>query len=278
VPRTQHGIGAAAAILLLPWPGEAAADEVLLRPVADATLIEEPAGAWANGSGARLFAGRVGANAGSTRRRGLLRFDLGALPPGSVVQSASLALTLERSRQAGDLPFALHRATQSWTEGPSASVVGIGEPSQTGDVTWLHRRKPDLTWTSPGGDFVAQASATQRVGSTSGTVTWSSTPALVADVQAWVDQPTANHGWVLIGFEGPLTSAKGFATREAGAVADQPGLRVIYEPGATQADEADIPLPGWMMALFGLGLAATVARPGRPDQGCAAHARRDANP
>jgi hypothetical protein len=252
-------MGQAAAILLLPLAGAAGADEVLLRPMADATLIEEGTGALANGAGARLFAGRVGANAGTTRRRGLIRFDLGALPPGSLVQSVGLTLTLERTRQAGDLPFALHRATQPWNEGPSASVVGIGEPSQAGDVTWVHRRKPDLSWTTPGGDFVAQASATQLVGSTSGAVTWSSTAALVADVQSWIDQPGTNHGWVVIGFEGPLTSAKGFASREAAVAGDQPVLRVVYEAPATMA-EADIPIPGWMLVMFGLGLSAALAR------------------
>lgn len=232
---------------------------VVLVPVADTTLIEEPTGALANGAGERFFVGRVGANAGSTRRRALLRFDLSALPAGAQVSAVSLTISLERSRQAGDLPITLHRVTQSWTEGPSASVVGIGEPAVNGDTTWLHRSRPGLAWTVAGGDYVALASASRIVGATGGPVTWASTPALVADVQAWLAQPAANHGWALVGFEAGGTSAKGFASREALAPADRPQLRIDYI-GPVAVDEADIPIPPWALAALGLGLAAALAR------------------
>lgn len=248
-----------AALLLAAAASLAArAETLLLEPVADATLIEEPAGALANGAGARLFVGRVGANAGSTRRRALLRFDLAALPPGAQLQSVSLTLSLERSRQAGDLPMSLHRITQAWNEGPSASMVGIGEPTQPGDVTWLQRLHPALPWTSPGGDFAAVASATRIVGATGGPVTWASTPQLIADVQAWQAHPAANHGWMLVGFEGGGTSAKGFAAREASVPAERPLLRIDYLPATS--NEADVPLPPWALAALGLGLAGLLTR------------------
>lgn len=243
--------------------GAQAPATVVLVPVADTTLIEEPTGALANGAGERLFAGRVGANAGSTRRRALLRFDLSVLPAGAQVSAVSLTLSLERSRQAGDLPITLHRVTQSWTEGPSASVVGIGEPAVDGDTTWLHRSRPGSQWTVAGGDFVAAASASRTVGATGGPVTWASTPALVADVQAWLAQPAANHGWALVGFEAGGTSAKGFASREALAPADRPQLRIDYT-GPAAVDEADIPIPPWAMAALGLGLAAALGRSRTP--------------
>lgn len=237
---------------------------VVLVPAADSTLIEEATGALANGAGERIFVGRVGANAGSTRRRALLRFDLAALPPGAQVTAVSLTLSLERSRQAGDLPITLHRLTQSWAEGPTASVVGNGEPAVDGDTTWLHRSRPTSTWTLPGGDFVTTASASRIVGATGGPVSWSSTPALVADVQGWLAQPASNHGWALLGFEGGGTSAKGFASREALAAADRPQLRIDYL-GAAPVDEADIPIPPWALAALGLGLAAALSR-GRPSR------------
>lgn len=243
--------------------GAQAPATVVLVPVADTTLIEEPTGALANGAGERLFAGRVGANAGSTRRRALLRFDLSVLPAGAQVSAVSLTLSLERSRQAGDLPITLHRVTQSWTEGPSASVVGIGEPAVNGDTTWLHRSRPGSAWTVAGGDYVAPASASRTVGATGGPVTWASTPALVADVQAWLAQPAANHGWALVGFEAGGTSAKGFASREALAPADRPQLRIDYT-GPAAVDEADIPIPPWAMAALGLGLAAALGRSRTP--------------
>jgi hypothetical protein len=236
---------------------------LVLVPAADSTLIEEAAGGLANGAGERFFVGRVGANAGSTRRRALLRFDLSGLPAGAQVTAVSLSLSLERSRQAGDLPITLHRVTQSWAEGPTASVVGIGEPAVDGDTTWLHRSRPTSTWTVPGGDFVAAASASRIVGSTGGPVSWSSTPALVADVQGWLAQPASNHGWALLGFEAGGTSAKGFASREALAPADRPQLRIDYL-GAAPTDEADIPIPPWALVALGLGLGAALWRRGAP--------------
>lgn len=232
---------------------------IVLVPSADSTLIEEPSGALANGAGERFFVGRVGANAGSTRRRALLRFDLLPVPAGAQVTAVRLTLSLERSRQAGDLPISLHRVTQSWSEGPSASVVGIGEPAVNGDSTWLHRSHPGLAWTVAGGDFVAVASASRIVGATGGPVTWASTPALVADVQAWLAQPASNHGWALVGFEAGGTSAKGFAARESLASTDRPQLHIDYTlPMAV--DESDIPIPPWALAALGMGLGAALWR------------------
>lgn len=245
--------------------GAQAPATVVLVPAADSTLIEDPAGALANGSGERLFVGRVGANAGSTLRRALLRFDLSPLPAGAQVTAVRLTLSVERSRQAGDLPITLHRVTQSWAEGPSASVVGIGEPAVDGDSTWLHRSRPSLTWTVAGGDFITVASASRIVGATGGPVNWASTPALVADVQAWLAQPATNHGWALVGFEAGGTSAKGFVSRESTAAADRPQLHIDYTL-ATSAEEADIPIPAWALAALGLGLVVALWR-GRTPRG-----------
>lgn len=235
--------------LLWAAAGGAGADTVELVAVADATLIEEPTGALANGRGINFFAGRVGANAGQTRRRALLRFDMSAIPAGAVIQSAALTLSLTRSRFAGDLPVTVHRVSASWNEGPSESAQGIGDASVDTDVTWLHRNKPALLWATPGGDHQATASASRIVGATGGAYVWSSTPQLVADVQQWLDAPASNHGWLLRGFEGSGSSAKGFAARETATATDRPRLTVQYLPPMPAAD-ANVPLPLWSLLLF----------------------------
>lgn len=242
---------ATAAVVVATTTSSAFAATVVVVATADATLIEEPAGALANGAGTSTFAGRTGNNAGSTLRRTLVKFDLaGKLPPGATIQSVTMQLTLARSRFAGDLPASLHRVLAPWSEGPAASTLGIGVPSVAGDVTWIHRTKPGVAWTTPGGDFSASASATTTVGSVLGPYTWPSTPQLVADVAQWLADPATNHGWALLVFEGGATSAKGFATRESAVAADRPTLTIQYE-----APMVEVPLPLWSVLLLGLAIA-----------------------
>lgn len=240
------------------FAGGAAAETMTLVAANDATLIQDPVGGLANGSGINLFVGRIGPSGGATLRRGLIRFDLSALPPQAQIQSVSVRISLTRSRFAGDLPVTLHRLTQSWSEGPSASAQGIGEPSVNGDVTWIHRTKPSVLWSQPGGDYVGTASASRIVGATGGPYVWSSTAGLIADVQQWADNPAANHGWIVIGFEGSGTSAKGFSARETSTPADRPTMTVEYT--APVIGDNDVPLPAWAIALLAFGMAASLVR------------------
>ena len=62
-----------------------------------------------------------------------------------------------------------------------------------------------------------------------GEIRWTSTPATVADVQAWLDHPDENYGWLLMGGENTPTTSKRFASREAADPAEQPQLLVEYE-------------------------------------------------
>jgi hypothetical protein len=82
-------------------------------------------------------------------------------------------------------------------------------------------------WANAGGDFLSGASATVEVGDP-GAVGWGSTAAAVADVQAWLDFPDSNHGWLLLGEEDAPTTAKRFGSREADDPAARPQLRVEY--------------------------------------------------
>jgi hypothetical protein len=247
-----------AAIWALCHPADIRAETVTLVAALDATLIEHPAGELANGSGPALFVGRT-SQARNSRRRALAFFDVaGALPRGASVESAELVLVLTPSNEpVADV--AVHRVLSPWSEGASSASGGGGAPAAAGDATWLHTEYDTHFWTTPGGDFVSDPSGVAAVGS-AGVYAWGSTPAIEADVQAWLDEPASNHGWLLIGNEGSPTTSKRFASREDPLEDMRPKLIVVYEiscedaglePGAfglcvayCEALDCDGPQPG----------------------------------
>jgi len=223
-------------------PADIRAETLTLVAALDATLIEDPAGELANGSGPAFFAGRTG-QSNDSRRRALVFFDVaGALPQGASVKSAELTLVLTPANDAV-ADVAVHRVLSPWSEGTSASGGGGGAQAVAGDATWLHTHYDTQFWTTPGGDFTPDPSGFTAVGSP-GVYIWGSTPALEADVQSWLDEPASNHGWLLIGNEGSPTTSKRFASREAPVEDMRPQLIVGYEIGCAAAG----PAPG----AFGL--------------------------
>lgn len=201
----------------------------------DNTLYENPIGGLSNGAGDHFF---TGLTAQGEIRRGLLRFDLSAIPPESTIESVVLTLNMSRSF-AGPSPVALHRAAADWGEGASHAPgqEGGGEAPEPGDATWLHTFFDTDFWTSPGGDFAPTASASTVVDG-EGLYSWGSTAAMEADISTWVDDPSQNFGWVLLGDEAPggpsaegVATAKRFDTRETGAGGGfGPQLEVTFSP------------------------------------------------
>jgi hypothetical protein len=168
-----------------------------------------------SGSGPFVRSGRTGGGGGGLLQRGLVRFDCTSVPAGAKITGAELTLVLVSS---GGLEepsvLTLHRVLADWGEGASAGSGGLGSPAQPGDATWLHTFFPGELWATPGGDYAPGGSGQQSVGTEPGPVTWSTSPGLVADVQAWVDAPATNFGWIVIGNETDFNSAKKFASRE----------------------------------------------------------------
>ena len=201
----------------------AATHTVMLLPARDNTLYESILGTISNGAGEHLFAGNTQRG---EARRALLAFDLGGIPPGAIVLSATLTLTMTKTI-AGETPVSLHAATADWGEGDSDAVgdEGAGALALPGDATWLHGFFDTALWAAPGGDFAAIPSATTAVGG-SGAYAWSS-PALAADVAAWLADPASNFGWALLGDETTTATAKRFDSRES-AAAQRPRLVVMY--------------------------------------------------
>ncbi|NIM64182.1 MAG: hypothetical protein GTO30_21780, partial [Acidobacteria bacterium] len=136
----------------------ASAETVVIEATRDATLIEHPAGALANGSGPVFFAGRT-SQAENGVRRALLYFDVSAyLPQSAIIEKVELRLV---HMGGNSLPRAvrLHRALEAWSEGASAASGGSGAPSTTGDATWIHAAYDHDLWVRAGGHFVARSSA-----------------------------------------------------------------------------------------------------------------------
>ena len=202
---------------------------VTLDPTRDATLYQDDSGSLANGAGQHLFTGRT---ASGNRRRTVLAFDIaGSIPAGSTITSASLMLNVSNVPPVVNaISVEIHRVTSSWTEGASnpPGQEGIGVPTAAGDTSWIHRSFPGDLWTADGGDFEAIASASEIVEGL-GPVTWLSTPELVADVQAWLDTPMTNDGWILVGEGFGFQTAKRYDSREHPDAARRPQLIVEFQ-------------------------------------------------
>jgi hypothetical protein len=221
-----------AASLLIVAP-LARADTITLNPDRDNTLYEDPTGSLSNGSGPNFFAGET---ANNQARRGLLHFNIAALPAGSTITAATLTLHVSRT-STGTEAVGLHRLQSDWGEGASvaAGAGGDGAPAEPSDATWLHTFYPDRFWTNPGGDFDPADSATSLVGGI-GFFTWSTSPGaggLAADIQAWLAAPTTNFGWLVQGDESFPQAAKRFDSRENSVAAFRPALSISFTPAPT---------------------------------------------
>jgi hypothetical protein len=190
--------------------------QVTVTAAKDNTLFQSATGEFSNGAGPNIFCGQTGSGGGNIIQRGLFEFDLaGRIPAGATITSAEVTLTLIQGGPfSGSPAHTLHRVLAEWGEGTSIAGGGSGAPSTTDDATWIHTFYPHSFWINPGGDFSATVSASQIVGNTPGPFTWASTPQLVADVQAWVDDPSSNHGWMIRGDEATAFSSKKFASHE----------------------------------------------------------------
>lgn len=230
---------------------EAAAQNVVSWPAArDNTLYEHSTGAVSNGSGSHFFAGRNNRPQDSIRR-GLIAFDLiEAVPPGAKIDSVTLQLHMSRTNAgAGEHTINLHRVLAPWGEGVSDAQFeeGGGAPATGGDATWVHTFFDTTMWTTVGGDFSPTISAGQAVADT-GFYAWGSTAGMVSDVQAWVDNPLQNFGWILLGDEAAGQSAKRFDSREHETAAYRPVLHIYFSTSTGVADRAELVPAGFALA------------------------------
>jgi len=195
----------------------------------DNTIYEDPLGQLSNGAGEFLFAGVTNQPG---LRRALLHFDVagGQIPSAAMIDSVRLTLHLSRTNSGG-ATVSLHRLSAHWGESGSnaAAAEGQGGLAAPGDATWIYAFYNTTQWGTPGGDFEPTPSGSLST-QTVGFYVWPSTPAMVADVQSWLDNPAGNFGWMIIGDEsGPITT-KRFDSRENSVVENRPRLTIFFTP------------------------------------------------
>ncbi len=200
---------------------------VVLTASKDNTLYQTTDGSLSNGAGVHLFAGSTNRR---ELRRALLAFDVASqIPPGS--QITRVVLTLHVSQTiSGPESMELHRVATDWGQGSSnagSSRDGTGAASRPGDATWIHTFFSDRRWSKPGGDFAAITDARVDVDGIGDSV-WESSPAMIARVQGWIDQPSTNFGWIVIGNESTAATTKRFDSREISPNATRPTLTVDF--------------------------------------------------
>ena len=198
----------------------AAALSVTNIPVADTSLMEV-APDHNNGGQAWVLAGRT---QNGPHARGLYRFDFANIPANAIIQSA--VLQLEVTRQPGDAsavnsPFGLHRMLRPWGEGTNVATAnpGQGTPATPGEATWTYSFYPTNAWAAQGGaagiDYASGESSYQFIYDPDlSPYRFESTPEMVDDVQEWVSRPQNNFGWMLIGNDDTIYTARRFNSRE----------------------------------------------------------------
>ncbi len=267
--RERHGfhcLRAYCLVFLLSASRLAAAQSVELTPSKTNTLIQVTSSAGSaqlsNGQG-DIYVGRTNQDgqgpATISIRRGLIAFDIADnVPAGATI--TGVTLTVEEIRGLNGNQFtSLNRMYRDWGQGTSYFNGGQGVPASNGDATWYYTfynaadPATSPTWTVPGGepgiDYSATASALvlDYTGDAFETLSWSSTanPLMVADVQAWLDSPATNFGWIILGSESIGQTAKRYGGQNAAAYGETPPqLTVQYAPrGPGAAAPATLPGP-----------------------------------
>ncbi len=228
-PRLSSGVACLVLALVSSPPARTCVVE--LAPSKDNTLYEPEikADQLSNGKGQYLFAGNNGLG---RSRRALVHFELDrVLPPDAVIRQVWLTLNMSRTNvDSGPEPIALWRVLRDWGEGESVAVggEGAGGVPQTGDATWMHTFFPNSNWISPGGDFEPFVESARLTVDGAGFHRWGSTPTMVADVNAWRNNPTQNFGWILVGNESVPVTAKRFDSSNHEDPAARPRLTIEF--------------------------------------------------
>jgi hypothetical protein len=169
------------------------------------------------GASTQLIVDKSGGGAGSQRI--LLGFDMGSIPLGATINSATLQL--EATVAGTVMNIEVYELLQSWTEG-----AGNGTP---GAASWIERSTGN-NWTTAGGTHGATAAATLNTGAV-GQHSWNVT----ALVQAWINGTKTNNG-MLIGSSDGGGGTVTYSSRE-GATAPQ--LVIDYTDGSNTAPVLD---------------------------------------
>ena len=215
---------------------------VTINPVADTSLFENNPDNNLGGIG--FFPVGFTVITQGKQARGLVKFDVSSIPPGSTITSAQLALHSANSGpRPGNLTVGIHRALVSWTEGDNEGQGSgeLGSFADEGESSWNRRFAPSTTWGAPGGqagaDYVSAASTTfslPQVGAAT-----ASGAQLAADIQTWVNNSQTNFGWFLI----PQNDVPNRQVVSSEGGANQPRLTITYDEPVLEPTEPTISNP-----------------------------------
>ncbi len=278
--RNRTGILAILSLSLFLTAEISLADVAQISPSKDNTLYEDVQGDRSNGIGSYIFVGSTG-QAIDFRRRALIAFDLtGIIPDGSIIQTVTLTLNLSNEPfQAPATAITLRKLLGDWGEGISDAIgaEGSGAIATTNDATWLHKFYDTNFWALAGGDFSSTVSGSITVDNL-GLHTVASTAQMVADVQDWLDNPTANFGWLLLGNETLSQTARRFDSRENPTMANRPVLTVTFVvPSCCAGIRGDIDGNGTTADVFDLTFMINDIFRGGPPSPCPEEADLDNN-
>ena len=237
----QTGLPNGAIYKIVPAP--AVVNTTTVEPVQDNSIFGDlgPMGEeLSNGTG-NLFAGRTGSG---INRRALLKFDVSSIPAGSTVVSATLRMTVNAVDGAnpGARNFDLFKLREEWGEAGSFDASGP-TVAQNNDATWENRfysASTPIPWNfSINMPYWNSSSAVASL-TTVGDYTW--THQLFGDVRSWLANPSSNQGWILIGNEGVIGTAKQFESRESAAPSVRPRLTITHVPPT--------PFETWLATYF----------------------------
>ncbi len=160
----------------------------------------------------------IGADSNFQVQRGLLRFDLSAIPADAVIRSARLEITCLKVNITAFPVYSIHRLDEAWGEGSGTGATGTSATS--GEATWSSPVFGSGSWT--GGLYQAAASFSDPV-FTPGPVSFQGTN-LTKDVRLWVSSQATNYGCLLkANVESNPQNEGFFATREMG----QPAMLIV---------------------------------------------------
>lgn len=189
-----------------------------------------------NGLGEYIFAGTT---KDGVIKRALVQFDLtGVLPAGTMVDSALLVLFPDKVKP-GSTVVTAFRLTTEWGEGSSKALEGDGKgaPVTEGDASWSHAIFPGTQWIKSGGDYDLEYSALDAV--SLGEEAIFRSERLTTDVNFWLQNPSENFGWILIGDEFSTSTSAKFGSRDNNDHTQWPVLKLYYQ-GTSAVNEKDL--------------------------------------
>jgi hypothetical protein len=188
----------------------------------DAYVSEgDPDGAF--GAAAALFADGDDLPGTGLDLAALLRWELSAIPPGSVIEAVELTLQVTDHSPAS---YAVYELRAPWVEA---------------EVSW-NEAAAGSPWEVPGAQG-PQDRASEVLGlvsaAQSGSYSVSLNGAGVAAVQRWVDDPASNHGLIIAATD--VNDGVDFVSRESAAVSERPKLTLTYSQVAADSDGDGVP-------------------------------------